>query len=131
MLESTESFLTQKTSFVNSYQWLTELLKILQFGMEIPFWPQEQAKLLSIVNAKFTLITLSRSLLYGVAHCNTQELEWKIINIFFISINNKQSLKGIIQDAVYEIDVFQNFSTLQYSCPPPLLKILEKYFWRS
>ena len=28
---------------------------------------------------------------------------------FFISINNKQSLKGIMQDAEYEIDVFQNF----------------------
>ena len=28
---------------------------------------------------------------------------------FFISINNKQSLKGVIQDAEYEIDVFQNF----------------------
>ena len=76
--------------------------------MQISFWPQEQAKLLSIVNAKFTLITLSKSLLYGAAPWNTQELECKTINIFF-SINNKDSLKGVIQDAEYEIDVFQNF----------------------
>ena len=77
--------------------------------MEIPFWHQEQAKLLSIVNAKFRLVTLSKSLLYGAVHCNTQELECETSNIFFISINNKQSLKGTIQDAEYEIDVFQNF----------------------
>ena len=83
--------------------------------MKIPFWSQEQAKLLSIINAKFTLITLSKSLLYGAVPCITQELECEIINIFFISINNKQSLKGVIQDAEYEIDAFQNFSILQYS----------------
>ena len=75
----------------------------------MPFGLQEQAKLLSIVNAKFTLITLSKSLLYGAVPCNNQELECETINIFFISINNKQSLKGVIQDAEYEIDVFQNF----------------------
>ena len=28
---------------------------------------------------------------------------------FFIGNTNKHSLKGIIQDAEYEIDVFQNF----------------------
>ena len=50
---------------------------------------------------------------------------------FFISINEKQSLKGVIQNAEYEIGVFQNFSTLQHSCSVPLLKVLEKYFWRS
>ena len=77
--------------------------------MWIPVWPQEQAKLLSIVNARFALITLSKSLLYGAAHCNTQELEYETINISFISINNKQFLKGVIQDAEYEIDVFQIF----------------------
>ena len=48
------------------------------------FWPQEQAKLLSIVNAKFTLITLSKSLLYGAVPCNTQELECESINIFLL-----------------------------------------------
>ena len=50
----------------------------------MPFLPQEQAKLLSIVNAKFTLITLSKSLLYGAVHCNTQELECETINIFLL-----------------------------------------------
>ena len=29
----------------------------------------------------------------------TQELECETINTFFISINNKQSLEGIMQDA--------------------------------
>ena len=48
-------------------------------------------------------------MLYGAVHCNTQELECETINIFLISINNKQSLEGIIQDAEYEKDVFQNF----------------------
>ena len=75
--------------------------------MQIPFWPQEQAKLLSIVNVKFTLITLSNSFLYGAVPCNTQELECETINISFISVSNKQSLKGVIQDAEYETDVFQ------------------------
>ena len=54
------------------------------------------------------MITLSKYLLYGTAYRNTQELECETINIFII-INNKQSMKGIIQDAEYEIDVFQNF----------------------
>ena len=61
------------------------------------------------MNAKLTLITLNKSLVYGAAPRSTQELEPETINIFFISINNKQSLKGVMQDAEYEIDVFQNF----------------------
>ena len=86
----------QPICYVPMLFWLQEqkitrkLLKIHQFGT-IPFWPQEQLKLLSIVNAKFTLITLSKYLLYGTAHCNTQELECETINIIFISCNNKQS----------------------------------------
>ena len=33
--------------------------------------------------ATFTLIILSKSLLYGAVHCNTQELGCETINIFF------------------------------------------------
>ena len=65
--------------------------------------------MLSIVNAKFTLITLRKSLLYGAAELQHSGTGMQTINIFLISINNKQSLEGVIQDAEYEIDVFQNF----------------------
>ena len=47
---------------------------------------------------------------------------------FFISIKEKQSLKGVIQNSEYEIGIFQPFSTLQYSCSAPLLKILKNTF---
>ena len=38
-----------------------KLLKYPKFGMQVPFWLQEQRKLLSIVNANFTLIILSKT----------------------------------------------------------------------
>ena len=77
-----------------------------------------------------TLIILSKSLLYGAVHCSTQKLVCETINIFFISINEKQSLKGIIQNAEYEIAKCFPKLFLHYSCSAPLLKILEKYFDR-
>ena len=134
-MESTESFLNQKTPIVISYQQLytRKLLKIHQFGfgMKIPFWPQEQAKLLSIINAKFTLITLNKSLLYGAAPCITQELECEITNIFFISINFFQAVferyytRCRIRNRCFP-KLFLCYSIA--SCTAPLLKILEKYF---
>ena len=85
---------------------------------------------LSSVNAKFTLITLNKSLLYGAVPCNTQELECETINIFFISINNKHPLKGVIQDAENKIDVFQH---IDLSCIPldrqSCFSVDAKYMW--
>ena len=42
-----------------------------------------------------------------IAIIRTQNAKLSIL--FIVSINKKQSLKGVIQDAEYETDVFQNF----------------------
>ena len=50
------------------------------------------------------------SLLYQPVFCKTQELECKTFNKLFISgINEKQSLKGVIQNVEYELGVLRNF----------------------
>ena len=96
--------------------------------MQIPFWSQEQAKLLSIVNLKFTLITLSKSLLYGTVPCNTQELECKTINILLYQYQQQAVFEKRYTRCRIRNMFSKTFSTLQYSCSAPLLKILEKYF---
>ena len=48
-------------------------------------------------------------MLYRAIHCYTQELEFGTFNVFFISINEKQSSKSVIQNAEYETGVRQNF----------------------
>ena len=72
------------------------------------------------------LITGKLSSSLFAVHCNTQEPESGTFNIFFININEKYSLKSIIQNAEYEIGKPKLF--LYDSCSAPLLKILEKYF---
>ena len=71
--------------------------------MWMSFWLQEQVKLLSVVNAKFEQI-------FALWSCTLQHSGTRMRNnIFFISINEKQSLKGVIQNEEYEVGVFQIF----------------------
>ena len=70
------------------------------------------------------------SSLFALSSCTLQqrqELECGTFNIFLISMNEKHSLKSVIQNAEYEVGVRQNFF-LQDSCSATLFQILEKYF---